>query len=124
MLRTSNSIQMVDLKGQYARIKREIDEAVLSCISSANFIYGPDVSEFESALAKYLGVEHVIGCANGTDALQISLMALGLKPDDEVIVPAFTYVATAEVIALLGQRPVMIDVDPGTFNVTSELVRD
>ena len=113
---------MVDLKTQYARLQEEIDHAVLEVIRSAAFINGPQVREFQSNLEEYLGAKHVIPCANGTDALQIALMAIGLEPGDEVIVPAFTYVATAEVIALLGLRPVMVDVDPDTFNVTAELV--
>jgi dTDP-4-amino-4,6-dideoxygalactose transaminase len=113
---------MVDLIGQYQRIKDEVDEAVLEVISSAQFIKGPAVKEFEANLAEYLGVKHVIGCANGTDALQIALMALDLVQGDEIIVPSFTYVATAEVIALLKLRPVMVDVDPNTFNVTPEIV--
>jgi UDP-2-acetamido-2-deoxy-ribo-hexuluronate aminotransferase len=113
------SIQMVDLKSQYSRIKSEIDEAVLDCISAAEFINGPQVKRFEKNLASYLGARHVIGCANGTDALQVAFMALGLGPGDEVIVPAFTYVATAEAAALLGLKPVMVDVDPDTFNVTA-----
>jgi len=111
---------MVDLKGQYLRMKSEIDEAVLSCIASTRFIKGPVVEAFEESLGKYLGVNHVISCANGTDALQIALMALDLKPGDEVIVPSFTYVATAEVVALLGLTPVMVDVDPRTFNIDLE----
>jgi len=116
------AVQMVDLKGQYSRIKSEIDDAVLNCISSAEFINGPLVKEFEKNLAAYLGVRHVVGCANGTDALQIAMMALGLRPGDEVIVPAFTYAATAEAAALLGLKPVMVDVDPNTFNVTAESI--
>ncbi|MBX2815835.1 MAG: DegT/DnrJ/EryC1/StrS family aminotransferase [Saprospiraceae bacterium] len=116
-------IQMVDLKKQYARIKSEIDQAVLDVIASSRYIKGPVVQAFEEELAHYLDVKHVIGCANGTDALQVALMALGLKPGDEVIVPSFTYVATAEVIALLGLTPVMIDVDPHHFNVTANLIR-
>ncbi|MEP7214512.1 MAG: DegT/DnrJ/EryC1/StrS family aminotransferase [Acidobacteriota bacterium] len=115
-------IQMVNLSDQYIKIKPEIDAAVLDCISAAAFINGPDVRRFEENLARYLGVRHVIGCANGTDALQIALMALELKPGDEVIVPAFTYVATAEVIALLGLNPVMVDVSPETFNVAAEII--
>jgi UDP-2-acetamido-2-deoxy-ribo-hexuluronate aminotransferase len=111
-------IEMVDLKSQYNRIKTEIDEAVISCISSTSFINGPAVKEFQYNLEKYLGVKHVIPCANGTDSLQIAMMALGLKAGDEVICPAFTYVATAEVIGLLGLIPVMVDVDPKTFNLT------
>lgn len=115
-------IQMVDLVGQYKDIKEEVDKALVDVISSAMFIKGPAVKSFESNLAEYLQCNHVIGCANGTDALQIALMALGLQAGDEVIVPSFTYVATAEVIALLGLKPVMIDVDPNTFNVTAELI--
>ena len=116
------SIQMVDLKGQYEKIKDEIDQAVLNVISSTAFINGPAVKQFQGNLETYLGVKHVIPCANGTDALQLALMALGLKPGDEVLVPAFTYVATTEVIALLGLTPVMIDVDPQTFNTTAEII--
>jgi dTDP-4-amino-4,6-dideoxygalactose transaminase len=112
-------IQMVDLKGQYSKIKTEIDQAVIECISSASFINGPAVREFQLSLEKYLNVKHVIPCANGTDSLQIAMMALELQPGDEVICPAFTYVATAEVIGLLGLTPVMVDVDPQTFNVTA-----
>lgn len=113
-------IQMVDLKGQYDKIKTEVDQAVLSCISTSAFINGPAVKEFQASLESYLGVKHVIPCANGTDSLQIAMMALGLKPGDEVICPAFTYVATAEVIGLLGLTPVMVDVDPQTFNITAQ----
>jgi UDP-2-acetamido-2-deoxy-ribo-hexuluronate aminotransferase len=112
-------IEMVDLKGQYNKIKNEIDQAVISCISSTSFINGPAVKEFQLNLERYLGVKHVIPCANGTDSLQIAMMALNLKPGDEVICPAFTYVATAEVIGLLGLTPVMVDVDPNTFNLTA-----
>lgn len=122
MKETTLNIQMVDLQSQYARLQEEIDAAVLEVIRSAAFINGPQVRNFQANLEQYLGVKHVIPCANGTDALQIALMAFGLQPGDEVIVPAFTYVATAEVIALLGLRPVMVDVDPGTFNVTAEII--
>lgn len=115
-------IQMVDLKGQYNKIKTEVDQAVISCISSSAFINGPAVKEFQANLESYLGVKHVIPCANGTDSLQIAMMALELKPGDEVICPAFTYVATAEVIGLLGLTPVMVDVDPKTFNLTADEV--
>lgn len=111
-------IQMVDLKGQYEKIKTQIDQAVISCISSTAFINGPAVKEFQVSLENFLRVKHVIPCANGTDSLQIAMMALELQPGDEVICPAFTYVATAEVIGLLGLIPVMVDVDPETFNVT------
>jgi UDP-2-acetamido-2-deoxy-ribo-hexuluronate aminotransferase len=114
-------IQMVDLVSQYQKLKSEIDEAVLNCMGSAQFINGPAVGAFQNDLQKYLGIEHVIPCANGTDALQIAMMALGLEPGDEVIVPSFTYVATAEVIGLLRLTPVMVDVDPDTFNLTPEI---
>ncbi len=110
---------MVDLKGQYNKIKTEIDQAVISCIANTSFINGPAVREFQINLEQYLDVKHVIPCANGTDSLQIAMMALDLKPGDEVICPAFTYVATAEVIGLLGLTPVMVDVDPNTFNLTA-----
>ncbi len=115
---------MVDLKGQYLKIKDEIDAAIQGVIDSAAFINGPAVQRFQKNLEEYLGVKHVIPCANGTDALQIALMALGLEPGDEVIVPAFTYVATAEVIALLRLKPVMVDVDYNTFNVTAEIIEE
>ena len=112
-------IEMVDLRGQYNKIKTEVDQALISCISHTSFINGPAVKEFQYNLEQYLGVKHVIPCANGTDSLQIAMMALGLKPGDEVICPAFTYVATAEVIGLLRLTPVMVDVDPKTFNLTA-----
>ena len=113
---------MVDLNGQYKKIKSEVDQAVISCISSSAFINGPAVKEFQDSLESYLGVRHVIPCANGTDSLQIAMMALELQPGDEVICPAFTYVATAEVIGLLGLTPIMVDVDPKTFNLTASEV--
>ena len=115
-------IEMVDLKGQYNKIKTEIDHAVISSIASTSFINGPAVKEFQLNLEQYLGVKHVIPCANGTDSLQIAMMALDLKPGDEVICPAFTYVATAEVIGLLGLTPVMVDVDSSTFNLTATAI--
>ena len=117
-------IQMVDLKGQYEKIKADVDQAVISCISSSAFINGPAVREFQSNLESYLGVKHVIPCANGTDSLQIAMMALDLKRGDEVICPAFTYVATAEVIGLLGLTPVMVDVDLETFNLTAKNIEN
>ena len=117
------NIQMVDLKGQYQSLQSEIDTAVLEVIRSAYFIGGPKVASFKKNLADYLGVKHVISCANGTDALQIALMSLNLEPGDEVIVPAFTYAATAEVIGLLGLSPVMVDVKDDTFNTTAELIK-
>lgn len=114
------SIQMVDLKSQYRKIKREVDEAVIACMESSAFINGREVKDFQKNLEVYQNVKHVISCANGTDALQIALMTLGLQAGDEVICPAFTYVATAEVIGLLGLKPIMIDVDQSTFNMTTE----
>lgn len=110
-------IQMVDLKQQYAKIKPEVDAALQDVLDSAAFINGKPVTEFAAHLARYLNINHVIPCANGTDALQISLMALGLQPGDEVITPSFTYVATTEVIALLRLKPVFVEVDPKTFNI-------
>jgi dTDP-4-amino-4,6-dideoxygalactose transaminase len=113
---------MVDLSGQYNKIKSEIDAGIQEVINNTQFIKGPQIKQFEAALAKELDVKHVIACANGTDALQIAMMALGLKPGDEVILPVFTYVATAEVIALLGLVPVMVDVDPETFCIDVNLI--
>ncbi|MDX1912521.1 MAG: DegT/DnrJ/EryC1/StrS family aminotransferase [Saprospiraceae bacterium] len=112
-------LQMVDLKTQYAHLKEEIDREMQEVFDSCLFIGGPKVAAFREGLEQYLGVRHVVPCANGTDALQIAFMALGLQPGDEVIVPAFTYVATAEVIGLLGLTPVMTDVDPDTMNITA-----
>lgn len=116
------NIQMVDLKGQYLKLKEEIDQAVLEVIESCAYINGPAVRAFQAHMEEYNNVQHVIPVANGTDALQIALMALDLQPGDEVIVPAFTYVSTAEVIALLQLKPVMVDVDPDTFNLTAEIM--
>ena len=116
-------IEMVDLKGQYKRIKTEIDQSMVNCVESAEYINGTQVSVFSNNLSKYIGVKHVIPCANGTDALQISLMALDLMPGDEVIVPAFTYVATAEVIALLKLTPILVDVMPDDFSINLEQVK-
>ena len=110
-------IQMVDLKSQYQKIKPEIDKGIQEVMDSCAFINGPAVKRFQENLEKYLDVKHVIPCANGTDALQVSMMALDLKPGDEVITTTFTFVATAEVIALLGLTPVLVDVDPHTFNI-------
>lgn len=113
---------MVDLRNQYLRIKSEIDAAIQAVLNSTAFIQGPEVNKFASALAEYNNVAHAIPCGNGTDALQIACMALDLKPGDEVILPAHTYVATAEVIALLRLQPVLTDVDKSTFNLdVSEL---
>ncbi len=113
-------IQMVDLRSQYEDIKTEIDDSISQVIESTTFIKGPQVEEFASQLSSYLGVKHVIPCGNGTDALQIALMALGLNRSDEVICPDFTFIASAEVIGLLGYRPVFVDVDYDSFNVTAK----
>lgn len=118
-----SKLQMVDLKGQYEGIREEINTEIQKVLDSAAFINGPQVKEFAAHLAAYHDIRHVIPCGNGTDALQIALMALGLKRGDEVIVPAFTYVATAEVIGLLGYVPVMVDVDYHSFNLTLKHIR-
>ncbi len=111
------NIELVDLKNQYLKIKKEVDAAVIDVMNSSKFIKGPAVQNFAKNLSSYLGGTYVIPCANGTDALQIALMALDLKPGDEVITPSFTYIATAEVIALLGLTAVFVDVDPQTFTL-------
>ncbi|MGM5468799.1 DegT/DnrJ/EryC1/StrS family aminotransferase [Flavobacteriaceae bacterium LMO-SS05] len=116
-------IQMVDLKGQYNKIKTEVDQSVLEVIDTTAFINGPKVHEFQKNLEGYLGVKHVIPCANGTDALQIAMMGLGLKPGDEVITADFTFAATVEVIALLQLTPVLVDVDPVSFNIDIEAIK-
>jgi len=110
----TNNIQMVDLKGQYIKIKEQVDAAILNVIDSTAFIKGPEVKAFQEELQNYLGVKHVIPCGNGTDALQIALMALGLKPGDEVITANFTFAATVEVIGLMNLTPVFVDVDEDT----------
>ncbi|MDF9830948.1 DegT/DnrJ/EryC1/StrS family aminotransferase [Parabacteroides sp. PF5-6] len=115
-------IQMVDLHSQYLRLKPEIDQAMQAVIDSTAFINGPQVKTFATQLSEYLSVPHLIPCGNGTDALQIALMALDLKPGDEVIVPAFTYIAAVEVIALLGLTPVLVDVYAETFNLNEALI--
>lgn len=114
---------MVDLLGQYDQIQNEIDQAVLGVIRSSQYINGPEVRDFQQELEQYLNVKHVIPCANGTDALQIAMMALGLQPGDEVITANFTYVATAEVIALLQLKPVLVDVHPDNFNIDADAIR-
>ena len=115
-------IQMVDLKRQYAKIKPEIDLAMADVMESASFINGKAVSDFSHHLSRYLNVQHVIPCANGTDALQIAMMALGLEPGDEIITPSFTYIATTEVIALLRLKPVFVEVDPKTFCIDTDAI--
>ncbi len=112
-----HKIQMVDLQGQYKKIKNEVDSAVLNVMETAAFVNGPEVANFQKSLETYLDIKHVIPCANGTDALQIAMMALGLKPGDEVITSNFTFVATVEVIGLLGLTPVLVDVNLDTFNI-------
>lgn len=114
---------MVDLKVQYEMIGKEIDDAIRSVISSTAFIRGPEVRQFEEELEAYMGVKHVISCANGTDALQIAMMALGLKPGDEVITTNFTFIATVEAVALLGLKPVLADPEEGTFNISPDAIR-
>ncbi|NOX48433.1 MAG: DegT/DnrJ/EryC1/StrS family aminotransferase [Chlorobi bacterium] len=116
-------IRMVDLKGQYEKIKTEIDSGIQKVIENTAFINGPAVKEFQKDLEVYLGVKHVVPCANGTDALQVAMMGLGLKPGDEVITTSFTFIATAEVIALLGLTPVLVDVCPETFNIDPEAIK-
>ncbi|QEC40326.1 DegT/DnrJ/EryC1/StrS family aminotransferase [Pseudobacter ginsenosidimutans] len=111
------TIQMVDLKAQYAKIRKEVDSAIQEVIDNAAFINGKAVTDFTASLTAYMGAKHVIPCANGTDALQIAMMALDLQPGDEVITPSFTYVATTEVIALLRLQPVFVEVDPKSFCV-------
>lgn len=110
-------IEMVDLKGQYEHIKEQVNQSIIETIESTMFINGPRVKGFQNHLEKYLGAKHVIPCANGTDALQIALMSLGLKPGDEVITTDFTFASTVEVISLLRLTPILVDVDPKTFNI-------
>lgn len=116
-------IQMVDLNVQYAKLSTEIDVSIKSVLSSAAFIKGPEVKKFEDELQKYMGCDHVISCANGTDALQIALMALKLKSGDEVITTNFTFIATVEVVALLGMKLVLVEPDPHTYNISVEAIR-
>lgn len=116
-------IQMVDLQGQYDSIKDQINDSLQEIMNTSAFINGPEVQNFQKELEEYLGVKHVIPCANGTDALQIAMMGLGLKPGDEVITADFTFAATVEVIALLQLTPVLVDVDPETFNIDPEAVK-
>jgi len=114
---------MVDLVTQYEKIKPEVDAAIGEVVAKAQFINGPEVHAFQQDLEKYLEVAHVIPCANGTDALQIAMMGLGLQPGDEVITPSFTYIATTEVIALLGLTPVFVEVDPATFCIDPQAIK-
>ncbi len=114
---------MVDLQRQYLRLKNEIDNGIQQVIDDATFVKGPQVTTFQQHLEAYTGVKHVIPVGNGTDALQIALMALGLQPGDEVITPTFTFIATAEVVALLGLTPVVVDVDEETMNISVEAIK-
>jgi len=116
-------IQMVDLKGQYRHIKERVDASILDVVDSAAFINGPEVHNFQKELEDYLDVKHVIPCANGTDALQIAMMGLDLKPGDEVITADFTFAATVEVIALLKLTPVLVDVEKDSFNIDPDAIR-
>ena len=116
-------IQMVDLKGQYNSLKAVVNPAIQNIIDNASFINGPKVHEFQKNLEAYLNIKHVIPCANGTDALQIAMMGLGLKPGDEVITADFTFAATVEVIALLQLTPVLVDVESDTFNIDIEAIK-
>ena len=118
------NIQMVDLKSQYQKIKPAVDKAINEVIESAQFINGPEVKAFQTEMEQYLGVKHVIPCANGTDALQIAIMALGLQPGDEVITSSFTFIATVEVIALLGLKPIFVDVDKDTFCIDTAKIEE
>lgn len=116
-------IQMVDLQSQYKTIKEQVNNSITEVLESAAFINGPQVQNFQKELESYLGVKHVIPCANGTDALQIAMMGLGLKPGDEVITADFTFAATVEVIGLLQLTPVLVDVDADTFNINIEAIK-
>lgn len=115
-------IDFIDLKTQQARIKAQIDANIARVLAHGQYILGPEVADFEERLAAYVGARHCISCANGTDALQIAQMALGIGPGDEVITPGFTYIATAETVAVLGAKPVYVDIDPRTYNLNPELL--
>ncbi len=115
-------IEFIDLKNQQARIKDKIDAGIQRVLRHGQYILGPEVTELEDRLADFVGAKYCISCANGTDALQIVQMALGVGPGDEVITPGFTYVATAETVALLGAKPVYVDIDPRTYNLDPQLL--
>ena len=123
ILHQMRDIQMVDLKAQYEKLRTEIDTTIKSVLNSTAFIKGPEVRLFEEALQKYLDVKHVISCANGTDALQIAMMALKLKPGDEVITTNFTFISTIEVVVLLGLKLVIVDPDPDTYNISADAIK-
>ena len=115
-------MNFIDLKSQYQRLKADIDAGIQRVLDHGQFILGPEVTELEEKLAAYTGARHCITVANGTDALQIAQMALGIGPGDEVITPGFNYIAAAETTALLGARPVYVDIDPRTYNLDPELL--
>ena len=115
-------MQFIDLKAQYRRIEEDVNRRIKAVLEHGKYILGPEVTELEERLADYVGVKHCITCGNGTDALQIALMALGIKPGDEVITPAFSYIATAETSVLLGAKPIYVDVDPKTYNLDPSLL--
>jgi len=119
-----DGIKMVDLHGQYLKIKNEVDDAIQGVIDSTAFIKGSDVRDFQNELSSYMGVSHTVACGNGTDALQVAMMALELQPGDEVITTPFTFIATVEVIKLLGLKPVFVDVEPDTFNLNAKGLED
>lgn len=121
-LKFKTTMEFIDLKSQYQQLKSEIDSAIQRVLDHGQYILGPEVAELEEKLAAYTGATHCITVANGTDALQIALMALGVGPGDEVITPGFTYIATAETVALLGARPVYVDIDPHTYNLDTRLL--
>jgi UDP-2-acetamido-2-deoxy-ribo-hexuluronate aminotransferase len=124
VIERERKLQMVDVVGQYQRYQSEIDAAIMAVVRSGAYINGPAVRDFEASIASYLGVRHAIGCASGTDALQLIFMALDLKPGDEIITTPFTFVATTETIALLGLKPVYADIDPKTFNIDPEKIEE
>src|SRR5680860_785025 len=115
-------IPFIDLAAQQARIKDRIDAGIAGVLAHGQYILGPEVAELEDRLATYTGADHCISCANGTDALQIALMALDVGPGDEVITPGFTYIATAETVALLGAKVVYVDIDPASYNIDPALI--
>src|SRR5210317_264712 len=117
-------IPFFDLAAQQERIKQQINENIQAVLSHGQYILGPEVHELEERLCEYTGAKYCITCANGTDALQIALMAIGVGPGDEVITPAFSYIATAEATALIGARPIYVDVDPVTFNINPALIEE
>jgi UDP-2-acetamido-2-deoxy-ribo-hexuluronate aminotransferase len=119
----NKSIEFIDLKAQYADLKKSVDDRIQKVLDHGQYIMGPEVRELEESLERYTGCKHCVTVASGTEALMISLMALGIKPGDEVITTPFTYVATAEVIVLLGATPVFVDIEPDTCNINPRLIK-